>query len=148
MCEQAEALAVLEQVGQLYIKDHEKEVDEAHRYLPEEARGLVWQQQTPPPGLPAGPEGGDNSSGGPPSAAAAEQRGGGFAYGALPPQVTAAGAVVGDDGRPVACLLPGGGGGGSSPPWRLPPLLMPGPCKSRPSLGARLVVQVKGLFAQ
>ena len=145
---QAEALAVLEQVGQLYIKDHEKEVDEAHRYLPEEARGLVWQQQTPPAaGLLPVPEGGPSSSSvGPASAAAAaEQRGGGFAYGALPPQPAGGAVIVGDEERPVACLLPGASGGGS-PLWRLPPLLMPGPCKSRPSLGARLVVQVKGLM--
>lgn len=154
---QDKALDILEQVGRQYVKDHEKDVDEASRYLPEEARGLVWQEATPHILTAAEyakavrsatksdlasvsdheamldlKESEDRLS----KAVADGSRrflGCGIVYGASL-------SAPGDDlvsstvSEPLSC-----GGGIHRPPL---PLVLPGPGKTRPGIGARLVVQV------
>ncbi|GAX77040.1 hypothetical protein CEUSTIGMA_g4487.t1 [Chlamydomonas eustigma] len=131
---QAEALETLEAVGKLYIKDHEKEVEDACRYLPEEARGLVWQE----PVLTADQAAAEASSCDPWAPP-------GVVYGIILP---AEDPIHSAEAAIVECEIAAGIAKGSVTTasmslqqYRRAPLILPGPCRARPSLGARLVAQ-------
>ncbi|KAG1672600.1 hypothetical protein FOA52_002080 [Chlamydomonas sp. UWO 241] len=99
---QDKALALLHLVGDLYIKDHAAEVEDMHRYLPEQAHGLAWNA--------------------------------GAKLGACTGLVYGGGKAVVGGGHAGECSTEESAG-------HRAPLVLPGPCTSRPALGTRMVVQ-------